>query len=51
MRSWSARRIVVREFSPATVEPAAWATPEPVTVTWYQHALAYADEMAAHPIR
>jgi hypothetical protein len=40
-----------QEFSPATVEPAAWATPEPVTVTWYQHAVAYADEMAAHPIR
>jgi hypothetical protein len=32
-----------QEFSPATGEPAAWATPVPVTVTWYQHAVAYAE--------
>ena len=32
-----------QEFSPATGEPAAWATPEPVTVTWYRHAVAYAE--------
>src|ERR1035441_6469892 len=41
-----------QEFSPATGEPAAWATPEPVTVTWYQHAVAYAEmkwpHLAAH---
>ena len=30
-------------FDPATGEPAAWVTPEPVTVTWYQHAAAYAE--------
>jgi integrase len=41
-----------QEFSPATGEPAAWATPEPVTVTWYRHAVAYAEmkwpHLAAH---
>jgi len=37
-----------QEFSPATVEPAAWATPEPVTVTWYQHAVAYAEMKWPH---
>jgi hypothetical protein len=26
------------EFDPATGEPVRWAGPEPVTVTWYQHA-------------
>ncbi len=31
-----------REFDPATGEPTEWAVPEPVTVTWYQHATAYA---------
>jgi hypothetical protein len=40
------------EFDPATGEPAAWNQPEPVTVTWYQHAAAYAaarwPELAAH---
>jgi hypothetical protein len=30
------------EFDPAAGEPAAWAAPEPVTVTWYQHGVAYA---------
>ena len=30
------------EFDPATGEPVLWAGPEPVTVTWYQHAAAYA---------
>jgi len=30
-------------FDPATGEPAAWAAPEPTTVTWYQHAVAYAQ--------
>ncbi len=41
-----------QEFSPATGEHAAWATPEPLTVTWYQHAVAYAEmkwpHLAAH---
>jgi hypothetical protein len=29
-------------FDPATGQPTSWATPppEPVTVTWYQHAMA-----------
>ena len=31
------------EFDPVTGEPAAWAAPEPVTVNWYQHAVAYAQ--------
>jgi hypothetical protein len=30
-------------FNPATGEPAAWAPPEPVTVTWYEHAVAYGE--------
>ena len=30
------------EFDPQTGEPMLWAEPEPVTVTWYQHATAYA---------
>ena len=30
------------EFDPATGEPVLWAGPGPVTVTWYQHAVAYA---------
>jgi hypothetical protein len=30
-------------FDPANGEPAAWAAPEPVTATWYQHAVAYAE--------
>jgi hypothetical protein len=30
-------------FNPATGGPAGWAAPEPVTVTWYQHAVAYAE--------
>ena len=37
-----------QQFSPATGEPAAWATPEPVTVTWYQHAMAYAEMKWPH---
>ena len=40
------------EFDPATGEPVLWAEPEPVTVTWYQHAVAYAamkwPSLAAH---
>jgi len=40
------------EFDPATGEPVRWAVPEPVTTTWYQHAVAYADmkwpHLAAH---
>jgi hypothetical protein len=40
------------EFDPATGEPAAWNQPEPVTVTWYDHAASYAaarwPELAAH---
>ena len=35
-------------FDPATGEPAAWAAPEPVTVTWYQHAVAYAQMKWPH---
>ena len=35
-------------FDPATGEPAAWAVPEPVTVTWYQHAVAYAEMKWPH---
>src|SRR6266566_4720331 len=40
------------EFDPATGEPQAWAAPAPATVTWYQHAVAYAamkwPHLAAH---
>ena len=40
------------EFDPATGEPVLWAGPEPVTVTWYQHAAACAvmkwPGLAAH---
>ena len=40
------------EFDPQTGEPVVWAGPEPVTVTWYQHAAAYAamkwPTLAAH---
>ena len=40
------------EFDPATGEPVLWAGPEPVAVTWYQHAVAYAamkwPSLAAH---
>ena len=40
------------EFDPQTGEPVLWAEPEPVTVTWYQHAAAYAamkwPALAAH---
>ena len=40
------------EFDPATGEPVPWAEPEPVTVTWYQHAIGYAamkwPTLAAH---
>lgn len=35
-------------FDPATGEPTAWAAPEPVTVTWYQHAVAYAQMKWPH---
>ena len=31
------------EFGPANGEPVLWAAPQPVTITWYQHAVAYAD--------
>ena len=30
------------EFDPDAGEPVLWAGPGPVTVTWYQHAAAYA---------
>ena len=30
-------------FDTVTGEPAAWAAAEPVTVTWYQHAVAHAE--------
>jgi integrase len=40
------------EFDPQTGEPVLWGEPEPVTVTWYQHAAAYAamkwPGLAAH---
>jgi len=40
------------EFDPQSGEPVLWAEPEPVTVTWYQHAAAYAamkwPALAAH---
>ncbi len=36
------------EFDPVTGEPAAWTAPEPVTVTWYQHAVAYAQMKWPH---
>jgi hypothetical protein len=40
------------KFDPRTGEPVLWAEPEPVTVTWYQHAAAYAamkwPTLAAH---
>ena len=35
-------------FDTATGEPAAWVAPEPVTVTWYQHAMAYAEMKWPH---
>jgi integrase len=39
-------------FDPATGEPVLWAAPAPVTVSWYQHAIGYADmkwpRLAAH---
>ncbi len=35
-------------FDRATGEPIAWAAPEPVTVTWYQHAVAYAQMKWPH---
>ena len=30
-------------FAPETGEPESWAVPEPEPVTWYQHAVAYAE--------
>ncbi|HTQ91991.1 MAG TPA: tyrosine-type recombinase/integrase, partial [Streptosporangiaceae bacterium] len=30
-------------FDPGTGEPESWAAPEAVTVTWYRHAIAYAE--------
>jgi len=36
------------EFDSATGKPAAWAAPEPVTVTWYEHAVAYAEMKWPH---
>jgi hypothetical protein len=36
------------EFDPATGEPVAWAAPEPVTITWYQHAAAYTEMKWPH---
>jgi integrase len=35
-------------FDTAIGEPAAWVAPEPVTVTWYQHAMAYAEMKWPH---
>jgi hypothetical protein len=43
------------DFDPLTGEPAAWNTPEPSSVTWYQQATAYAamkwPSLAAHTVR
>ena len=39
------------EFDPATGEPLAWAAPAPATVTWYQHAPAYAAPAAPSTAR
>ena len=30
------------DFSPGTGEPESWATPEPATMSWLEHAAAYA---------
>ncbi len=30
------------DFSPGTGEPASWAAPEPATISWLEHAVAYA---------
>ena len=30
------------DFSPGTGEPASWAAPEPATISWLEHAAAYA---------
>ena len=36
-------------FDPGTGgKPAAWAAPEPVTITWYQHAVGYAEMKWPH---
>ncbi|HEY1919574.1 MAG TPA: site-specific integrase [Streptosporangiaceae bacterium] len=35
-------------FDPATGQPTSWAAPPPVTVTWYQHAVAYAQMKWPH---
>ena len=35
-------------FAPETGEPESWAVPEPQPVTWYQHAVAYAEMKWPH---
>ena len=35
-------------FAPGTGEPESWAAPGPVPVTWYQHAVAYAEMKWPH---
>ena len=35
-------------FAPGTGEPESWAAPEPELVTWYQHAVAYAEMKWPH---
>jgi hypothetical protein len=35
-------------FAPGTGEPESWAAPEPEPVTWYQHAVAYAEMKWPH---
>ena len=35
-------------FAPGTGEPESWAAPEPQPVTWYQHAVAYAEMKWPH---
>lgn len=31
------------EFDPATGEPAAWTAPKPTAISWFRHAVAYAE--------
>jgi integrase len=35
-------------FDPVTGQPAAWLTPQPAAVTWYQHAVAYTEMKWPH---
>src|ERR1700748_64131 len=46
--NWSARPRGAARFAPQPGEPESWAAAEPVTVTWYQHAVAYAEMKWPH---